>query len=274
MVRMVTRLHIVLSCLLVASLGGCGGGSQATSPPDAPTVTGGVVGSAGTGGGPGGIGGGSGGTGGQLSTTPPLCIPGASVACACVTGQTGAQTCTSAGTFAACVCATTSLDAGGTGGTGGTTVPLSSSGTGGQVTSVQDGATPDLTESAPDLALSSQTADAPPSLPDASAAMDAEPLAPLQECTAEQKVSLTYAEASGIVNGVASPATNRFWPGPLVLAVSNQCIFNCVVDGGVFSDAGPWTACIAIETVANVRSGLVCVARASDCDLCTGQLVR
>jgi hypothetical protein len=96
------------------------------------------------------------------------------------------------------------------------------------VTSVQDGATPDLTESAPDLALSSQTADAPPSLPDASAAMDAEPLAPLQECTAEQKVSLTYAEA----------------------------------------------ACIAIETVANVRSGLVCVARASDCDLCTGQLVR
>ena len=53
-VRMVTSLRIVLSCLLVASLAGCGGGSQATSPPDAPTVMGGIVGPAGTGGGPGG----------------------------------------------------------------------------------------------------------------------------------------------------------------------------------------------------------------------------
>jgi Galactose oxidase, central domain len=122
-VRMTTRLRIVLSCLLVASLGGCSSGSQATSPPDAPTVTGGIVGAAGTGGGPGGIGGGSGGTRGQLSTatsaTPPLCIPGASVACACVTGQTGAQTCTSAGTFATCVCAAPAIDAGGADGADG-----------------------------------------------------------------------------------------------------------------------------------------------------------
>ncbi len=134
MVRMVTRLRIVLSCLLVASLGGCSSGSPATSPPDAPTVTGGIVSSAGAGGGPGGVGGG-GGTGGQLSTatsaTPPLCVPGASVACACVTGQTGAQTCTSAGTFAPCVCAAPAVDAGALGGAGGTTATTASSSTGG-----------------------------------------------------------------------------------------------------------------------------------------------
>jgi hypothetical protein len=129
MVRMATKLRFVSSCLLVASLAGCSAGSQATSPPDAPTVTAGHGGSAGTGGGPGGVGGGGGGTGGQLSTatsaTPPLCIPGASVACACVTGQTGAQTCTSAGTFAACVCATPAVDAGATGGSdGAVTSPL------------------------------------------------------------------------------------------------------------------------------------------------------
>lgn len=40
MVHMVTGLCVVLSCLLVASLGGCGDGSQATSPPDAPVATG------------------------------------------------------------------------------------------------------------------------------------------------------------------------------------------------------------------------------------------
>ncbi|MGB7809521.1 MAG: hypothetical protein WBP56_00155, partial [Polyangia bacterium] len=40
------------------------------------------------------------------------CVPGYSVACACPSGQQGAQTCNSAGTFAACVCASPSLDAG------------------------------------------------------------------------------------------------------------------------------------------------------------------
>jgi hypothetical protein len=91
MVRMLARLCSLLVCLSVAFLGGCGGGSQATIPPDATVATGG-----------------SGGTGGQsataTSTAPAVCVPGASVACACVTGQQGAQTCTSAGTFAACVC--------------------------------------------------------------------------------------------------------------------------------------------------------------------------
>jgi len=77
MVRMVARLCCVLSCLLVAFLGGCGGGSQAASPPGAPA---------------------------DASAAPATCVPGASIACACVTGQQGAQVCTAAGTFAGCVC--------------------------------------------------------------------------------------------------------------------------------------------------------------------------
>ena len=146
MVPMGKRLCVVLSCLLVASLSGCSSGSQTTSHPDASAVTGGSGGSAGTGGGPGGVGGGSGGTGGQLSTatsaTPPLCVSGASVACACVTGQQGAQTCTSAGTFAACVCAgAVAVDAASLGETGGTSaadVPSGTGDTSGQVDSPWD----------------------------------------------------------------------------------------------------------------------------------------
>jgi hypothetical protein len=106
MVRMVAKLCVVLSGLLVASLGGCSGGNQAGSYPDASAVAGGSAGSGGTGGG---------GIGGQLATTtsaaPGVCVPGASVACACVTGQQGAQTCTAAGTFAACVCTAPGTDA-------------------------------------------------------------------------------------------------------------------------------------------------------------------
>jgi hypothetical protein len=94
----------------VAFLGGCGSGLQATSPPDAPDAAGVSSGSAGTGGG---------GTGGQSATAtsaaPGICVPGASVACACVSGQQGVQTCTSAGTFAACACAVPPVDAGGSG---------------------------------------------------------------------------------------------------------------------------------------------------------------
>jgi hypothetical protein len=153
MVRMGKRLCVVLSCLLVASLGGCSSGSQTTSHPDASAVTGGSGGSAGTGGGPGGVGRGSGGTGGQLSTatsaTPPLCVPGASVACACVTGQQGAQTCTAAGTFAACVCAASAADAGRLGGAGGTSPPLSSGGTGGPDAGPPDASTMGKADSQP-----------------------------------------------------------------------------------------------------------------------------
>ena len=138
MAPMATRLRLVLSCLLVAFLGGCGGGSQTTSPPDAPTVTGGIVGPAGTGGGPGGVGGG-GGTGGQSATSAAVnkCIPGTAIACACVTGQTGAQTCTSAGTFAACACVAPAVDAGSLGGAGGTTA-TTTRGTGGQSVASSD----------------------------------------------------------------------------------------------------------------------------------------
>jgi hypothetical protein len=46
-------------------------------------------------------------------TQGATCIPGASAECYCPTGQQGAQTCTSAGTLAACVCSAPPADAGG-----------------------------------------------------------------------------------------------------------------------------------------------------------------
>jgi hypothetical protein len=80
-------------------------------------------------------GGGAGGTGGQAATTtsmaPGTCVPDASVACACPTGQQGAQTCTSAGMFAACVCAAPTADAGRADGSDGATPPDAPSATGG-----------------------------------------------------------------------------------------------------------------------------------------------
>ena len=50
MVRMVAKLCVVLPGLLVASLGGCSGGNQAGSQPDASAVAGGSGGSGGAGG--------------------------------------------------------------------------------------------------------------------------------------------------------------------------------------------------------------------------------
>jgi hypothetical protein len=41
----------------------------------------------------------------------PKCIPGASAACACPTGQPGAQICNSAGTFGVCTCSSSTADA-------------------------------------------------------------------------------------------------------------------------------------------------------------------
>lgn len=76
---MLTRLWIVLSCLPLALLVGCGGGSSAAK-----------------------------------------CVAGATAECACPGQQSGVQTCTSAGTFAACVCGTSTDDAGGSGAAGGT----------------------------------------------------------------------------------------------------------------------------------------------------------
>jgi hypothetical protein len=63
----------------------------------------------------------------------PKCVPGASAACACPTGQPGAQVCASTATYGACVCGTAAMDGGGLGGAAGTDVPTSSSSTGGQV---------------------------------------------------------------------------------------------------------------------------------------------
>ncbi|MGB7811457.1 MAG: DUF4215 domain-containing protein [Polyangia bacterium] len=93
------------------------GGGISTTPASG---AGGIVGTGGVSG-AGGVGlsggqTGGGGTGGQAttaaSTAPASCVPGASVACACSTGQQGAQTCTSAGTFEACVCSVPTVDAG------------------------------------------------------------------------------------------------------------------------------------------------------------------
>ena len=70
----------------------------------------------------------------------PKCVPGASVECACPTGQHGAQTCSGAGTFTACVCAPADggglggkggHEPGGTGGLGGVTTLVGSGGVGG-----------------------------------------------------------------------------------------------------------------------------------------------
>jgi len=133
--------------------------------------------------------------------------------------------------------------------------------------------TPDATPAAPDAwrgdgvdATPESTSDAP-TLPDAIAAVDTEPLAPLQECTPDQQVSLIQSEPCGIVNGLSSPTNVRFWPGPLAIVISKQCYFNCS-PGGPFPDSGVWTACAAILDVPGTRTGVVCVSRAANCDLC------
>jgi fibro-slime domain-containing protein len=59
------------------------------------------------------------------------CVPGLTVACPCPTGQSGSQTCTSEGTFAACTCVGPTFDASGPGGAGGTTTAPSTGGTSG-----------------------------------------------------------------------------------------------------------------------------------------------
>ena len=91
------------------------------------------------------------------------CVPGLTVACPCPTGQNGSQTCTSAGTFAACVCATPMLDAGGLGGVVGTASSSVSSSTGGQGAQLLDagmGGTGGV------MGLSTSAADANPSMAD------------------------------------------------------------------------------------------------------------
>jgi hypothetical protein len=57
------------------------------------------------------------------SSSPNTCVPGASVACTCANGKSGAQVCSSSGTLGACVCegGTGAGGAGGSSGTGGAT---------------------------------------------------------------------------------------------------------------------------------------------------------
>jgi hypothetical protein len=49
------------------------------------------------------------GEGGAPADDVPRCVPGQSIACACVSGQSGAQTCDGAGRYQQCVCAEGSL---------------------------------------------------------------------------------------------------------------------------------------------------------------------
>ncbi len=56
--------------------------------------------------------------GGLDAGMPGLCVPGASAACACVDGETGAQVCQASGTFAPCTCEGPQPDGGTNGQTG------------------------------------------------------------------------------------------------------------------------------------------------------------
>ena len=111
-----TSSNTFAACVCSAPTADAGGDGGATSPPDASAAVGGSGGPAGTGAGGSGGPAGGGGTGGQPATAtsaePGGCVPGVSVACACATGQQGAQTCTSVGTFAACLCVEPTADAG------------------------------------------------------------------------------------------------------------------------------------------------------------------
>ena len=66
------------------------------------------------------------GGGGDGDVTPGSCVPGMAVSCPCLGGSEGVQTCSSEGTFSACMCAAGTGGSGGSGGRGG------SGGTGGR----------------------------------------------------------------------------------------------------------------------------------------------
>jgi hypothetical protein len=82
-----------------------------------------------------GCGGGGGGTGGTGGTSGHVCVPGASVACACTNGTQGAQVCASNGAaYGACMCSSSPGSAGTNGGAGTTgTGGAGTTGTGGSV---------------------------------------------------------------------------------------------------------------------------------------------
>jgi hypothetical protein len=89
-----------------------------------------ALGAVGCGGSSGGGKGGAGGAAGAGGGAAPLCIPGASVSCACTNGATGAQVCNALGSgYGLCSC--TSTGAGGGGGSGAVTGAGGTTGAGG-----------------------------------------------------------------------------------------------------------------------------------------------
>ena len=233
----------------------------------------------------------------------PKCIPGASAACACPTGQQGAQVCNPAGTFGACQCSANMPDAAWGAEVAAVAEPdtqtaadvLAASGPEVQADTRPAGMPDAMASDAPSTAGldlgqdvvqvsrdagngqetqpdAAQATDGASTPPDTRAVVDVEPLAPLQPCADYQHVYVAYAEACGSVNGSASPATNMFWPGPLAVGgPSNQCYYGCQVNGGVLTDAGSWTACVSVENITTTPFTRVCVAHDSDCALCTVQ---
>jgi len=118
---MVARLRAVLLSLLVASLGGCGGGGNGTA--DAAVAGGGPsAGNMGTGGATATGGASSPATSGGRQVVslpdagtseadgpvvlPPECVSGTSLVCPCLSGPPGVKVCTEEGRFSTCVCAT------------------------------------------------------------------------------------------------------------------------------------------------------------------------
>lgn len=125
---MLTSHRVVLSCLLVASLGGCGGNGAADAALAGGRATAGNTGT-----------GGAMATGGASAATassgrpvvpspdaaydvatpgadgpvvlPPECVSGASLGCPCLSGRPGVKVCTEEGRFSACVCAQPTADA-------------------------------------------------------------------------------------------------------------------------------------------------------------------
>jgi hypothetical protein len=121
---MVARLRAVLLSLLLASLGGCGGGGNGNA--DAAVAGGGP--SAGNTGGATATGGASSPatSGGRQVVSlpdagtseadgpvvlPPECVSGTSLVCPCLSGRPGVKVCTEEGRFSTCVCAQPTPDA-------------------------------------------------------------------------------------------------------------------------------------------------------------------
>ena len=163
------------------------------------------------------------------------CIPGLTVVCPCPTGQLGAQTCTSAGTFAACVCAAPVVDAGDLGGSdGAATSPPDVVAAGSSIDSAEMGG-----EGGPVVdAVADQSADVPavadaaPSANDAPAhtnlAADASPYMPSADAGEGKETSGT------------TPAIFSFTASPTTISAGKSSTLSWTVTGAtmLFVDQG------------------------------------